>query len=116
MDKSTLINRFVYHFLVAGIFLSASIALAGTENYDYKEPPPPPPQSWCVTPPDTEFRIGTPSWLAGLQGDFGVLGLVTDQDVAFTDILKRLNMIAAGSLYARYHRWEIFADGQYVDQ
>jgi hypothetical protein len=49
-----------------------------------------------------------------LSGDFGVKGVVTDQDVKFTDILKRLDMIAVGSLYARYHRWEIFADGQYL--
>jgi len=112
--KSGLTNRLVNQFLLAVILVAASSALAGTESYDYKEAPPPPPQSWCVTPPDTEFRIGLPGWLAGLQGDFGVLGLVTDQDVKFTDILKRLDMIAAGSLYARYHRWEIFADGQYI--
>jgi hypothetical protein len=107
-------NRFVSQFFLAVVFLSTSIALAGTESYDYKETPPPPPQSWCVTPPDTEFRIGIPGWIAGLQGDFGVSGVVTDQDVKFTDILKRLDMIAVGSLYARYHRWEIFADGQYM--
>src|SRR5437660_4070823 len=105
----------VCHPFFAIIFLSASIAVAGTESYDYKEaPPPPPPQSWCVTPPDTEFRIGIPGWITGLQGDFGVRGVVTEQDVKFTDILKRLDMIAVGSLYARYHRWEIFADGQYM--
>jgi hypothetical protein len=64
MDNSRLLSRFVYHSLVASMFLSASIALAGTESYDYKETLPPPPQSWCVTPPDTEFRIGIPGWLA----------------------------------------------------
>ena len=113
-NRSILIGRFVYQCLLATIFLSASIALAGTESYDYKAAPPPPPESWCVTPPDTEFRIGIPGWIAGLEGDFGVRGIVTDQDVKFTDILKRLDMIAVGSLYARYHRWEIFADGQYM--
>jgi opacity protein-like surface antigen len=113
-NRSILIGRFVYQCLLATIFLSASIALAGTESYDYKGAPPPPPESWCVTPPDTEFRIGIPGWLTGLEGDFGVRGIVTDQDVKFTDILKRLDMIAVGSLYARYHRWEIFADGQYM--
>jgi opacity protein-like surface antigen len=114
MDKLSLINRFVRQFLLATIFLSASIALAGSESYDYKAAPPPQPESWCVTPPDTEFRIGIPGWITGLQGDFGVRGVVTEQDVKFTDILKRLDMIAVGSLYARYHRWEIFADGQYM--
>jgi hypothetical protein len=100
--------------LVVWILPPASIALAGTESYDYKEAPPPPPESWCVMPSDTEFRIGVPGWLTGLEGDFGVKGVVSDQDVKFTDILKRLDMIAVGSLYARYHRWELFADGQYL--
>jgi hypothetical protein len=103
-------------FLVVAILLPVSIALAGTASYDYKdkEAPPPPPESWCVAPPDTEFRIGIPGWPAGLSGDFGVKGVVTDQDVKFTEILKRLDMVATGSLYGRYHRWEIFADGQYL--
>ena len=114
MKRSSLTNRVVNQLLSAIVLLSASIALAGTESYDYKAAPPPPPESWCVTPPDTEFRIGIPGWLTGLEGDFGVRGIVTDQDVKFTDILKRLDMIAVGSLYARYHRWEIFADGQYM--
>jgi opacity protein-like surface antigen len=113
-NRSILIGRFVYQCLFATILLSASMVVAGTESYDYKAAPPPPPESWCVTPPDTEFRIGIPGWLSGLEGDFGVRGIVTDQDVKFTDILKRLDMIAVGSLYARYHRWEIFADGQYM--
>jgi opacity protein-like surface antigen len=107
-------SRFVYQCLLATILLPVSIVLAGTESYDYKAAPPPPPESWCVTPPDTEFRIGIPGWITGLQGDFGVRGVVTEQDVKFTDILKRLDMIAVGSLYARYHRWEVFADGQYM--
>jgi hypothetical protein len=75
--------------LAAAILLPTSIALAGTETYDYKEALPPPPEVWCVTPPDTEFRIGLPGWITGLSGEFGVKGVVTDQDVKFTDILKR---------------------------
>ena len=90
VKRSSPTNRLVNQLLSAIGLLSASIALAGTESYDYKEALPPPPQSWCVTPPDTEFRIGLPGWLAGVQGDFGVAGLVGDQDVKFTDILKRL--------------------------
>jgi opacity protein-like surface antigen len=78
-----------------------------------KETPPVVP-SGCVAPADTEFRVGIPGWMAGLSGDFGVRGFVTDQDVKFADIFKRLDMIATGSLYARYHRWEISADGLYM--
>jgi hypothetical protein len=56
MDKLSLTNRFVCFF--GSIFLSASIALAGTENYDYKAEAPPPPKPWCETPPILEIRIG----------------------------------------------------------
>jgi len=114
MDKLSLINSFFGQFLLTTIFLPASMALAGPESYDYKTAPPPPPQPWWESPPPVEFRIGIPGWIAGLSGDFGVRGVVTEQDVKFTDILKRLDMIAVGSLYARYQRWEIFADGQYM--
>lgn len=82
-------------------------------NSNGKEAPPIV-SSGCVAPSDTEFRIGIPGWMAGLSGDFGVRGFVSEQDVKFTDILERLDMIAAGSLYFRYHRWEIFADGLYM--
>ena len=82
------------------------------DNSKEKETPLTP--SGCVAPSDTEFRIGIPGWMPGLSGDFGVLGFVTEQDVKFTDMLKRLDMIAVGSLYVRYHRWEVFADGQYM--
>lgn len=71
-------------------------------------------QSGCVTPKDTEFRIGLPSWLTGLSGDFGVRGFVSDQSVDFSKILDHLDMMASGSLYARYKRWELSADGLYL--
>src|SRR4051812_23071037 len=38
----------------------------------------------CVAPPDTEFGIGIPGWVAGLSGDLGVKGIVTEQDLSFT--------------------------------
>jgi hypothetical protein len=100
--------------VLATILLPASIVLAGTESYEAKSTSPLPEAPWCETPPPVEFRIGIPGWIAGLSGDFGVRGVVTEQDVKFTDILQRLDMIAVGSLYARYQRWEIFADGLYM--
>src|SRR4051812_24653199 len=80
---------------------------------DSKETPPVV-QSGCIAPNDTEFRIGMPGWMAGLSGQFGVLHTVTEPDVDFTKILDHLDMIASGSLYARYHRWEFSADGLYL--
>jgi hypothetical protein len=49
-----------------------------------------------------------------MSGDFGVRGFVSDQDIGFGEILDHLDMLASGSLYLRYHRWEIFADGLYL--
>jgi len=71
-------------------------------------------QRGCVAPTNTEFRIGLPSWMAGVNGDAGVKGIVTEQDQSFTDILKSLDMLGSGSVYFRYHRWELFADGLYL--
>ena len=71
-------------------------------------------QSGCTPPADTEFRVGLPGWMAGMSGDFGVRGAVADVDIKFSDILKRIDMIGAGSLYYRSHRWEFFADGLYL--
>jgi hypothetical protein len=78
------------------------------------EETPPIVSTGCARPADTEFRIGLPGWMSDLSGDFGVAGLVSDQQVNFGELFKRLDMVVAGSLYARYQRWEIFADGQYL--
>jgi len=114
MSRSRLTSRLVYLLLGATILLPSAIVSAGTDSYDDKTGPAPAPQPWCETPAPVEVRIGIPGWITGVQGDFGVRGVVTEQDVKFTDVLKRLDMIAVGSLYARYHRWEFFADGQYM--
>lgn len=79
-----------------------------------KETVAPPVEKKCLPPPDTEFRVGLPGWISGLSGDFGVRGTVADVDVPFKDILERIDMIAAGDVYYRYHRWEFFADGLYL--
>src|SRR5437588_7861349 len=116
MDKSKSINRFVCPAAVAGILLSASIALAGTENYDYKAAPPPEVQPSCETPAPFEIRIGVPGWMAGISGDSGVKGLVASSDVKFTQLLKHLTHFpVALSVNARYRRWEFWVDGQYIE-
>lgn len=84
------------------------------DNSKEKETPPPIVQQGCVAPQDIEVRIGLPGWTAGVNGDAGVKGIVTKQDLSFTDILNHLDMIGSGSVYFRYHRWELFADGLYL--
>ena len=106
-------KRFVNQFLFAISVLSAPVLLAGPEPYDIsKEAPPPPPQPWCETPATLEIRIGAPGWLAGLSGDIGVKGVVSDIDITFDQLFRHLTHVPiALSADIRYHRWEFFGDG-----
>src|SRR5262249_18342203 len=77
---------------------------------------PPVEKSWCETPPPWEIRIGAPGWLAGLSGDAGVKGVVTDVDVGFDQLVRHLTHFpVALSADARYQRWEFHVDGQYLE-
>jgi opacity protein-like surface antigen len=116
MNQSTLMDRFVDQFLIATIFLSAPVLLAGPEPYDTSKEAPPPPVSWCETPAPLEIRIGIPGWMAGLSGDTGVKGLVSSPDVSFDQLLRHLTHVPIVlSADIRYHRWEFFGEGQYME-
>jgi opacity protein-like surface antigen len=116
MNQSTLMNRMVSRFLIATIFLSAPILLAGTEPYDTSKEAPPPPISWCETPAPLDIRIGLPGWMAGLSGDIGVKGVVSSTDVSFDQLLRHLTHVPIVlSADIRYQRWEFFGDGQYME-
>jgi hypothetical protein len=109
------INRLVNRFLIATIFLSAPILVAGPEPYDTSKEAPPPPISWCETPKPFEIRIGIPGWISTLEGDFGVKGIVAPLDVSFDELLRHIDAIPVVlSAYVRYHRWEFFGDGEYI--
>ena len=93
---------------------------AGQEEYtdgkDYSKEIAPAPQSWCQTSPDWEIRIGLPGWLAGLSGESGVKGVKDYADVSFDQLLTHLTHFPiALSIDARYRRWELYADGQYIE-
>ena len=114
------INRLVNQFLIATIFLSAPVLLAGTERYedpkDGKSVLPPEVQPWCETPSSLEIRIGIPGWIAGLSGDTGVRGVVTSVDVDFHEVFDHLTHVPIVlSADIRYQRWEFFGDGQYME-
>ena len=122
--RSWLLVTFMAVLGLAGRAL-ASVDSNGAALYEDETSPPkvhdrsketvaPPVEQKCEPPADTEFRVGLPGWISGLSGDFGVRGTIADVDVAFKDILKRIDMIAAGDIYYRYHRWEFFADGLYL--
>ncbi len=104
---------FVKQMLIALLLIPGGGLFAGPSEQDSKSVPVAQ-QQGCSAPDDWEFRIGIPGWMSGLSGDFGVRGVVADTDIGFTDILGSLDMMVAGSIYARYHRWEIFANGLYL--
>ena len=120
MNQSTSINRLVNQFLIATIFLSAPVLLAGTESYedpkDSKAVLPPEIQPWCETPAPLEIRIGIPGWMSGLSGDIGVKGVVSDTRHQFRPVARHLTHVPiALSADIRYQRWEFFGDGQYME-
>jgi hypothetical protein len=93
---------------------------AGQEEYrdgkDYSKEMAPAPKPWCETPPLWEVRIGVPGWLAGLSGESGVKGVKSFSDVSFDSLLNHLTHFpVALSIDARYGRWELYVDGQYIE-
>ena len=110
--KLHLVARAVF----ATIILSTPALFAGSEYDISKETPPAPPQPWCETPETLEIRIGAPGWLAGVSGDVGVKGVVSDVDVRFDQMFRHLTHVPiAISADIRYRRWEFFGDGQYME-
>src|SRR5438132_871951 len=100
----------------AVILVSAAAIFAGPEPYDISKEAPPPPPPWCETPPTLEIRIGAPGWLAGISGDTGVKGVVSNVDVSFDQLLRHLTHVPIVlSADIRYQRWEFFGDGQYME-
>jgi opacity protein-like surface antigen len=106
----------VNQFLFATIVLSTPVLFAGSEYDISKETPAPPPQPWCETPSSLEIRIGIPGWMAGVSGDVGVKGVVSNIDVGFDQLLDHLTHVPIVlSADIRYQRWEFFGDGQYME-
>jgi opacity protein-like surface antigen len=109
-------NRLVNQFLFVTIVLSAAAVFAGPEPYDMSKEAPPPPPPWCETPATLEIRIGVPGWLAGVSGNSGVKGVVTDVDVSFDQLFTHLTHVPLSlSVDVRYQRWEFFGDGLYME-
>jgi hypothetical protein len=120
MNQSTFINWIVSRFLIATTFLAAPALLAGPETLedpkDSKTIPPAEIKPWCETPPPFEIRIGAPGWIAGLSGDVGAKGVVSNVDVGFEELFDHLTHVPIVlSADIRYKRWEFFGDGQYLE-
>ena len=63
-------------------------------------------QPSAETNPPWEITVEGPGWLAGLDGTIGSRGVTTHVNIAFTDILKKTNFIAALGAEVRVCRGE----------
>ena len=66
------------------------------------------------TPEGWQVSFTPYAWLAGIKGQVGVGGFVTDVDLGFGDILEDLDMALMGTLEARHGRWAGRLDMVYV--
>src|SRR5689334_4530595 len=107
-------KRVVRLIALALCLFPGGLLFAGTPDGVESKSAPMVEQQDCTAPDDVEFRVGIPGWISGLSGDFGVRGVVADSNISFGDLLNSLDMMAAGAIYARYHRWEFSADGLYL--
>src|SRR6266516_3323894 len=112
MKQSTLISRSVNRFLIATIFLSGPVLLAGPETYDTSKEMAPPPTITESEP--WHFNLGMPGWLASVSGDIGLHGITSDVDVGFDKIIRHTKGLASFSADARYNRFGVYADILYL--
>lgn len=102
-------------FLLATIHalcLSLPLLTHGGENSPAKQPVVPAPLA--VPEDEWKFRIEGYGWLSGLEGTVGALGLTSNVDVSFSDILETMEMAAALQFEARKGRWGLLLDGLYM--
>lgn len=77
---------------------------------------PPIEKGWCETPKPFEIRVYVPGWLAGVEGDSGVKGVVSSVDAGFDQLLRHLTHVPIIlGVDIRYQRWEFFGDGLYQE-
>src|SRR5438034_11251378 len=111
MNQTTLMNRIVNRFLIATIFFSAPVLLAGPETYDTSKEAPPPTitqsEPWHLT-------IAIPGWLASTNGTIGVGGVEADIDVPVTEVLQHLDLMMAARVEGQKGPVGIYSELIYV--
>jgi len=93
------------------LLLSIFGVRAGTES-DEKTVVQPPLISSATSP--WEVRVGVPGWVPWLTGTIGLHGVNSNVNVAPSDIIPKLDMIAALSVEVRYARFGVIADSLYL--
>jgi hypothetical protein len=73
-------------FLTLAALLAAGVAQAGESTLPPKETAPP------VTDDRWKFTLASPGWLAGVEGDVGPNGIISNVDLGFRDLVKRIDV------------------------
>ncbi|WP_338893704.1 hypothetical protein [Sinorhizobium meliloti] len=66
------------------------------------------------TPSGWTFSVGTYGWLSGIEGDVGARGRTTGINASFDDIMSNFDVGFMGLAEARYGRFGIFTDLNYI--
>ena len=86
----------------AGAAYAADAIYPGADTVTYQDP-----SGWT-------FTIAAYGWLAGLEGDVGARGRTTHVDASIGDILDHFDIAVMGLAEARYERFGVFTDLNYV--
>ncbi len=65
-------------------------------------------------PSEIDVSFILPGWLAGIEGGIGVWRFRSEVDAGIDDILRNLDMIAAGTIEVRRDRFGFILDGMYL--
>jgi len=101
--KRTSLFRVLLTLLILG-----TSAFAGNERAVVIKPVEPLAESW-------QFNLGAPIWVAGIEGQVGVLGKAVGVDVGPSPIFRHLNLVASLSAEARKGPLGFYADFLYLD-
>src|SRR6478609_1130545 len=63
---------------------------------------------------DWKFLLAVPGFMAGVEGDVGINGVVSDIDIGFADILPKIDMIWATRAEASKGRFGILGELIYL--
>ncbi len=74
----------------------------------------PQPLEVLPAPSDWQITASLPLWISGVDGTVGVRGFTADTSANFLDIVRNLDMIAAGTVEIRKGRWGGWIDGAYL--
>ncbi|WP_244555078.1 hypothetical protein [Mesorhizobium prunaredense] len=85
-----------------GAASAADAVYPGANTVEYKDP-----SGWT-------FTVSLYGWLAGLEGDVGAGGRTAHVDATIGDILDNLDIAVMGLAEARYERFGVFTDLNYV--